>query len=94
MSQTMVSVSIVILLYVPAALIFNLTFFERAVQFENYLMLNGDITVVMRMGWQPLCLANEIILSAQIGTLELQESTCANRPTHSAIGGDLAPSFC
>ena len=62
-------------------------------------MLNSDITVVMRMGWQPLCSANEIILSAQLGTLELQESTCANRPTHSdhilfVIGGDLAPSFC
>ena len=44
--------------------------FEWEVQFENYLMLNGDITVVMRMGGQPLCSADEIILSAQLGTLK------------------------
>ena len=56
----------------------------RGLILELSYVLNGDITVVMRMGWQPLCLADEIILSAQIGTLEL-ESTCTNKPTHSDL---------
>ena len=70
-------------------------------QFENYLMLNGDITVVMRMGWQPLCSANEIVLSAQLGTLKhsywnLHVQIGLHILIYSlfAVGGDLASSFC
>ena len=98
MSQTMVSVSIVTLLYVPAALIFNVTCFEWEVQFENYLVCWTAI-LQWRWGWDDSpCSADEIILSAQKGTLKL-ESTCANRPTHSDLqlvcyGWWLASSFC
>ena len=51
MSKTMVSVSIVILLYVPAVLIFNVTCLNERSKRELSYVLNSDITVAMRMGW-------------------------------------------
>ena len=59
-------------------------------------VLNGDITVVTWMGWQPLCLANEIIFSAQIGGIYIHVQIGLHILIYSlfAMGGDLASSFC
>ena len=63
-------------------------------------MLNGDITVAMRMGWQPLCMADEIILSTQLGYLvpwnwNLHVQIDLNTLTYIlfAIDGDVATLF-
>ena len=64
-------------------------------------MLNDDIKVAMRKGWQPICLADEIILSTQMGhlvpwnwNLHVQIGLNTLMYILFAIGDDLASSFC